>query len=98
MTAFFVSRIKVSDLTKMQEYAAATGPTIAAHGGALVLRGASTATLIGEDAGSHMTSIVQFPSMEALNAWFNSPAYQEHATLRAEAGEMQFVAYQAPSA
>ena len=54
MTAFFVSRIKVKDPIKMQEYAAATGPTIAAHSGALVLRGGAVTTLIGEDAGTRL--------------------------------------------
>lgn len=98
MTAFFVSRIKVKNPAKMQEYAAATGPTIAAHSGALVLRGGAITTLIGDDAGQHMTSVVQFPDIEALSAWFNSPEYQQHAELREEAGEMQFVAYQVPAA
>lgn len=97
MTAFFVSRIKVKDPAKMQEYAAATGPTIAAHSGALVLRGGAITTLIGENAGEHMTSVVQFPDIDALSAWFNSPEYQQHAALRDQAGEMQFVAYQAPA-
>ena len=98
MTAFFVSRIKVNDPAKMQEYATATGPTIAAHSGALVLRGGAVTTLIGEDAGQHMTSVVQFPDIDALTVWFNSPEDQEHAALRDEAGEMQFVAYQVPAA
>ena len=98
MTAFFVSRIKVKDPAKMQEYAAATGPTIAAHSGALVLRGGAITTLIGDDAGQHMTSVVQFPDIDTLTAWFNSPEYQQHAALRDEAGEMQFVAYQVPTA
>lgn len=98
MTAFFVSRIKVKDPAKMQEYAAATGPTIAAFDGALVLRGGAVSTLIGQDAGQHVTSIVQFPDIDALNAWFDSADYQRHAALRDEAGEMQFVAYQVPAA
>lgn len=98
MTAFFVSRIKVKDLVKMQHYAAATGPTIAAHKGALVLRGRAVETLVGEDPGQHMTSVVQFPDIEALTAWFNSPEYQQHAGLRDEAGDMQFVVYQDPAA
>lgn len=98
MTAFFVSRIKVKDSAKMQEYAAATGPTIAAFGGTLVLRGGAIRTLIGDDAGQHVTSIVRFPNIEALTAWFESPEYQKYATLRDEAGEMQFVAYQVPAA
>jgi uncharacterized protein (DUF1330 family) len=98
MTAFFVSRIKVSDPAKMQEYAQATGPTIGAHGGKLVLRGAFAKTLIGENAGKHMTSIVEIPDIAALDTWFNSPEYQAHSALRDSAGEMQFVAYEVPAA
>jgi len=97
MTAFFVSRITVNDPAKMQEYAQATGPTIAEHGGKLVLRGASAKTLIGDEAGKHMTSIVEFPDLKAVDTWFNSPQYQAHAELRVQAGEMQFVAYEAPA-
>ena len=98
MTAFFVSRIEVKDTDKLQAYAAATGPTIGAHGGSLVLRGKSEKTLIGTEAGTHMTSVVQFPDMKALDDWFGSAEYQQHAELRDEAGDMQFVVYQAPEA
>lgn len=97
MTAFFVSRIKVRDPAKMQAYAAATGPTIAAHGGSLVLRGKADKTLVGNDDGPHLTSIVQFPDLSALDGWFSSPEYQQHSTLRDEAGEMQFVVYKTPA-
>ena len=98
MTAFFVSRIEVKDADKLQAYAAATGPTIGAHGGSLVLRGKSEKTLVGEEVGTHMTSVVQFPDMKALDGWFGSAEYQQHAELRDEAGNMHFVAYQAPAA
>ena len=98
ITAFFVSRIKVKDPAKMQEYAAATGPTIAAFDGALVLRGGAVKTLVGDEAGQHVTSVAQFPDLDALTAWFESPEYQEHVALRDAAGEMQFVAYQVPAA
>ena len=97
MTAFFVSRIKVRDPVKMQAYASATGPTIAHHGGSLVLRGRAEKTLIGNDDGPHITSIVQFPDLKALEGWFNSHEYQQHTELRDQAGEMQFVAYETPA-
>ena len=97
MTAFFVSRIRVKDTTKMQEYAQATGPTLSAHGGKLVLKGVAKKTLIGDTAEDHITSIVEFPTLDAVNTWFNSPEYQAFSDLRDQAGEMQFVAYEAPS-
>jgi uncharacterized protein (DUF1330 family) len=36
--------------------------------------------------------------MKALDDWFGSTEYQQHAKLRDEAGDMQFVVYQAPEA
>ena len=98
MTAFFVSRITVSDPAKLQTYAQAAGPTISAYGGKLALRGVYARTLIGEDQGKHVTSVVEFPDITALETWFNSPEYQAHSPLRESVGEMQFVAYEAPPA
>lgn len=98
MTAFFVARIKVRNPEKMQAYSAAARPTFAAYGGSLVLRGTSEMTLVGNDDGPHMTAIFQFPDLSALNAWFNSPEYQQTIALRDEIGEVQFVAYEVPAA
>ncbi len=98
MTAFFVSRIKVSDPAKMKEYAQAAGATVGAHGGKLVLRGDFAKTLIGESADNHITAIVEFPDLATLDVWFNSPEYQSLNALRDSAGEMQFVAYEVPAA
>lgn len=98
MTAFFVSRIRVKNKDKMQEDAQSKRPTIGTHNGKLVLKGAADSTLLGDDAGAHITSVVEFPSLDALNAWFNSSDYQAFTDLRAQAGEMQFVAYEVPAA
>lgn len=98
MTAFFVSRIRVKNKDKMQEYAQATGPTIGANGGKMVLKGAAITTLLGDNTGDHITSVVEFPTLDALNTWFHSPEYQAFSDLREQAGEMQFVAYEAPTA
>lgn len=97
MTAFFVSRIRVKNKDRMQEYAQSTGPTIGAHNGKLVLKGVADSTLLGDDAGEHITSIVEFPSLDHVNTWFNSPEYQVFSDLREQAGEMQFVAYETPA-
>ena len=98
MTAFFVSRINVRDPAKLQAYAEAAGPTISAYGGKLALRGVYAKTLLGEDQGKHVTSIVEFPDIATLESWFTSPEYQAHSALRDSVGEMQFVAYEAPAA
>lgn len=98
MNAFFVSRIRVKDPAKMKEYAQATGPTIAAHGGRLAVRGAVAKALLGEADDHQVTSVVTFPDMAAIEAWFTSPEYVQHTALRDAAGDMQFIAYEVPSA
>lgn len=98
MSAFFVSRIRVKDPAKMKAYAEATGPTIAAHGGKVAVRGAFAKTLLGAAENDHLTSIVTFPDLAAVDTWFASPEYQQHSALREAAGDMQFAAYEAPSA
>lgn len=94
MNAFFVSRIRVKDPAKMKEYAEATGPTIAVHGGKLSVRGALAKTLLGEAEDHQVTSVVAFPDLAAIEAWFTSPEYRQHSALRDEAADMQFIAYQ----
>ncbi len=98
MSAFFISRIRVKDPVKMKAYAEATGPTIAAHGGQLAVRGAIAKTLLGKADDHDVTSVVKFPDMAAIEAWFTSPDYTKHSALREAAGDMQFVAYDVPSA
>lgn len=95
MAAFLVSRIIVRDPAKFQEYAKVAGATFAAHGGKLALRGVSAKALIG-DIESHVTGIVEFPNLAAIDAWFNSPEYQVHAELRDAIGEAEFIAYEGP--
>ena len=98
MKAFFVSRIRVKDAEKLQDYAKAAGPTLAAHGGELAVRGSMAKALLGEADDHHVTSVVTFPDLAAVEAWFTSPDYTQHAALRDAAGDMQFVAYEIPTA
>ena len=97
MTAFVISRTIVRDAEKFQHYATAAAPTVAAHGGRLVQRGVFGSALLG-DASPHGTGIMEFPDMEAVEAWFHSDAYRALGSLRDEACEMTLVAYQAPPA
>ena len=98
MNAFFVSRIWVKDPVKMKEYAQATGPTIAAFGGKLAVRGTTPKILLGDVENHQVTSVVTFPDLAAIQAWFTSPEYLQHSALREAAGDMQFVAYEVPPA
>lgn len=94
MTAVFVARIRVQDPDKMKAYVAAAAPTIAAHGGDVLVRGQFAAALLGAGA-AHATAIMRFPSVAAIEGWFASPEYQALTTIRDAAGEAEFMAYEA---
>ena len=95
MDAFVIATIKVKNKDKLQEYAAAAGPTVAAHGGELVMRGAFGAALAGQS-DPHMTGIIKFPDLAAAQKWYGSEAYQAIIPLRDEACDMTLLAYTVP--
>jgi uncharacterized protein (DUF1330 family) len=90
MSAYVVVHGTVKDQGKMQEYAAAAGPTLAPFGGELVCRGASE-TLAGEHPHSIMV-ILRFPDRKAVHAWYASPAYQAAIPTRLAAMDSVFIA------
>ena len=92
MTALFVARIRVQDPDKMKAYSAAVAPTIAAHGGEVLVRGRFAAALLGAGV-AHMTAIMRFPSVDMIEGWLASPEYQALTAIRDAAGEAEFMAY-----
>ncbi len=96
MTEFFVATATLKDPQKFQEYSQKAGETLATHQGELVLRGKKDDVLTGH--ADHQTvGIIKFPSPVALNAWYNSDAYQAIVPLRDEAADMTIVSYVIPS-
>ncbi|WP_415158715.1 DUF1330 domain-containing protein [Maritalea sp.] len=97
MSAFVIATAKIKDKVKFGEYGKAAAQTLATHGGTLVRRGQYSATLAGE--GEHQgVAVLEFPDMDALNAWFNSPDYQAVVPLRNEACDMTITSYATPAA
>lgn len=96
MTAFFVATVTLKDADKFQEYAAAVGPTIAAHGGQLLVRGKLDKVLAGT-AEHQMTAVASFPSMDALDGWYQSAEYQALIPLREAGADMNLVSYNVPA-
>ena len=94
MTAFFISRVRVKDPEKMAQYAKSAGQTVIAHGGQPVLRGRLHEVLSGEAPEPHSTGIIQFPDIEALQAWYRSEAYQALIPLREAACSMTLLSYE----
>ena len=94
MTVYLIANVTVLDAEKLEAYATAAGPTVAAHGGEFMLNGELADTLAGTwDAPG--IAMVRFPSLEAVQTWYHSPEYQALAGLRASAAKMDIALFQA---
>ena len=92
LAAYLVANVTVRDAEKMEAYAAAAGPTLAAHGGELILDGRLAETLSGAW-NAPGVALVRFPSVEAAQKWHNSPEYKALAPLRASAADMDIALF-----
>jgi len=75
MSAYWIARCHVTDPAKFSEYAGLAGPIIENHGGKFLARGGYQIEVEG---GSYeRTVLVEFKTMEAAKACYNSCDYQE---------------------
>jgi len=91
MPAYFIGRIEVTDPSRYSEYMKATPGVIAKYGGKFIARGGETTTLEGPEETRRIV-IIEFPSLEAAKAFFQSAEYQQAKQLREGAAEAQFIA------
>ncbi|MFK5986835.1 MAG: DUF1330 domain-containing protein [Pseudomonadota bacterium] len=92
--AYLIGNITIKDSEKWSEYRDKIPATLVTWGGKLVFRGKKVDTLGGEH--KHIDNvIIQFPDIDALNNWFNSPEYQQLIPIRKLAADVDLVSYQA---
>ena len=89
MSAHVVVHATIKDAEKFQEYGAAAGPTAASFGGEVISRGVST-SLHGDKPGE-LKVIIQFPTKDAAENWYNSSEYQKLIPTRNEGIDSIFV-------
>lgn len=81
MKAFVVAAETPNDEVLFFEYRRAVPATLQAFGGKFIVRGGSLKLLEGEWPHSRLV-IIEFPSREAAEGWYNSSGYQEIIGLR----------------
>lgn len=84
MKGYLLANIEVTDPQGYDEYRKIVGESIAAFGGRFIVRGGRTEVLEGDWVPKRLV-IVEFPSMERLKAWYDSPAYAPALALRKRA-------------
>ncbi len=89
MAAYLIALVDVTDPEAYQEYAKRAGAAAKNRGLEFLARGGRTVSLEGaEPAG--MVFIIPFDNMEAAQAYYDSPDYQEAKTFREGAADARF--------
>lgn len=89
MPAYWITHVSVSDEASYGEYARRAGPAIAQHGGTFLARGGRHKQLEGRDRPRNV--LVRFDTLEAAEACYNSPEYQEALSFAKDASERDLV-------
>jgi len=82
MAAYLIAEHVVTDAAKFEDYRVRVGSLIAKHGGRYLTRGGSHRLPEGGHWTPERVVIVEFPSREALEAWYADPDYQPLIALR----------------
>lgn len=89
MTAYIIALVDVTDPEQYQEYAKRAGAASKTHGAEYLARGGRTVSLEGEPPPGRVV-IGKFDSVEAAEAFYNSPEYQEAKSFREPAANARF--------
>ncbi|MDX5384777.1 DUF1330 domain-containing protein [Seohaeicola saemankumensis] len=89
MSALWIAHVTVTDPEAYGRYAQLAGPAIAKHGGAFIARGGRFVQLEGKERPRNV--VARFPSVEAAEACYHSPEYQEALSHARGASERELV-------
>ena len=79
--AFLIAEIKVNDAEGYKAYLNKVSAVTDAFGGRFIVRGGKTESIEGGEPAGRV-AIIQFASMEQLQRYWKSPAYQEISPIR----------------
>jgi uncharacterized protein (DUF1330 family) len=82
MPAYLIAEHIVTDDAKFDEYVTKVRPMMAKHGGRYLTKGSAHKLPEGGHWKPERVVIIEFPDMDALNAWYNSPEYKPLIALR----------------
>ncbi len=90
MAAYVIGDIEVTDPAAFQEYRNRVGATVEQYGGRFVVRGGRVDLKEG-DWQPHRLLMVEFPSLEQAERWYNSSEYKPLIAIREKAARTQMI-------
>ena len=90
VSAYVVVDIHRTDQERAARYSARSGPSVERHGGRFLARGGKTVTLEGGWDPERLV-VIEFESVAAAKAWYDSADYSEIRAIRDGAGEWRMV-------
>ncbi len=90
--AFAIGQVTIKNQPLWETYKTALSVTLLLYKGEVLFRGQVSEVLSGKPTHTDVV-IMQFASIEALNAWFSSAQYQEIIALRDMAADVTLTSY-----
>lgn len=90
MTVYLIADVKVADDAWIPDYAANVHDIVHKHGGKYLSRSGSITNIEGEPLDTTLIALLEFPSMDALQAFVNDPDYAPYAKARQDGTVSKF--------
>ena len=91
MPAYVIIETDIHDPEQYERYKAASPAAVAAGDGRFLARGGELAVLEGDWDPARIV-VLEFPDLETVKRWYDSPDYQEAKRLREGAASLRMVA------
>ena len=82
MPVYVIADIKVTDDSWIPDYAENVHPIVHKHGGKYLSRSGNVTTIEGEPLDTTLVALLEFPSMEAVEAFGSDPDYAPYGAAR----------------
>ena len=82
MTVYVIADVKVTDDSWIPEYAANVHDIVHKHGGKYLSRTSNITTVEGEPLDTTLVALIEFPTMDAVQAFATDPDYAPFGTAR----------------
>ena len=97
MSAYAIFDVEIRDLSRYQEYMLKVKPLIEAAGGRYLVRGGAHQVIEGDWAPRRLV-LIEFPSMSAMEGFYDNPQYKALKALREACSAARLVAVEGVAA